>query len=217
MSYLYLIVAVLPFTKADLTVYYNPATTYGQAVKQQLSVDFTEVCNKWPSKERLMGLKAVVLHEYDRRRIHKYFNVTFVESSDALSFRIGSGNRIVVPKSKRADPREYPGYIDFFNFVIDVHYEDYFIDLRQAENSRIWKRWYLKRNAKYANFVFELAENSYEHFFDEYEFGAGESFFKEGQFYSAESLGWSEPPPPILLPLLPEKVCPLDKKWKLPK
>jgi hypothetical protein len=203
--------------QTDLVIHYNPATPQGVAVKQQLTTDLVSVCNKWPKRERLMGFNAVLEHEYARRRVHKYFRVKFQESSDRMSFRIGAGNQITVPDHVGPDPREYPGYIQFFDYVVDVHHRAYFDDLRLAENKRIWKRWYVMRNAKYATFTFNLLEKKYEQYWDEYEFGLGEAFFKDGKFYSAESLGWREPDPPQLLPIITPQLCPLNPRWSLPK
>lgn len=202
--------------QTDLIIYYNPTSSDGQAIKQQLTTDLVAVCDKWRPHERIMGLNAILEHEYSRRRIHKYFRVKFVESSDKLSFRIGAGNRVVVPEHKGADPREYPGYVLFYNYVVDVHYRDYFDDLRKRENDRIWRDWYRDRNEKRVDFVFNLIDQGYTEVFSEFDFEF-ESMFKDGKFYSLESLGWIEPSAPVLIPPLSDKVCPLNKEWSLPR
>lgn len=216
MNYLLLITA-LSLNRANLTIYYNPATEHGQAVYRQLNTDMFNIVRTWPVRERLLAQNAVIEHEFDRRRINKYFNITWIESSDQLSFRINSGNLVVIPSAKMADPREYPGYITFFSYVVDTYYEDYFTDLSRAENDRRWRRWHIKRSAMYADFILRMIEKKYEHYFNECDIEYSENFFKDGQFFTAERLGWVEPEPPILIPNLIPKICPLDPNWRLPK
>lgn len=216
MSWLLLLISQAQLIKQELTIYYNPSTSEGKAVVQQLTTDLTKLCNKWPQRERIMGFNAVVKHEFDRRRIHKYFNVKFEKTSDVLAFRVGSGNKIIFPKSNNADPREYPGYINFFSWVVDVNYTSYFNDLRKEENRRIQRRWAADRQEKYVDFIFSLVEKGYEEYWDEYPFeGFSHSLFKDGKFFTPEQLGWHEPDPPILIQPLPERLCPINSKWRL--
>lgn len=207
--------------QTDLIIYYNPTSSDGQAVKQQLTTDFVEICNSWRPHERIMGLKAIISHEYSRRRVHKYFRVKFVESSDKLSFRIGAGNRVVVPEHVGADPREYPGYITFFDYVVDVHHRAYFDDIRRLRNARIKADWHSRRSVARADFIFKLIDKGYAQYFDEFNFDldTGEFeqiLYKDGQFFSLEGLGWKEPPAPQYIPELKDRPCPLNPKWRLP-
>ena len=209
--------------KRQLIIYANPTTIEGKLVKQHLQRDWLKYVSSRSNDKKLLSM----INKYETRRkiIHKYFDVKIVETSDKLYFKIGKyGTKIYFPEVTEArHPNEYPGYVEFFFWVVDTHYYEYFKDYHYAMCDEIRSDWSANRSKLRKEFINKKEKAGYEYI--GYEFHPDtyweESFVKKdkngvNEYFNMEQLGWKEPDPPTF-PKPPNlRKCPVNKLWKLP-
>lgn len=204
--------------KRTLEIAINPRDSHGVAIRQHLTVD-------WLQKANELGIRpeAVIEYEVTRRRIHQHFTVVFKEWSGPPVFRVAAGEYQRFPLSKGSDPRELPGYLPFFDWLVNEYHRDYYESLRTAENSARWAAWTTRKIAAVEAFIVAKEKAGYRaygfyyYYDDGYEDGFLEmpGFEKSGKRFSAVELGWRGMPYPQTVPELKTAACPLDPEWKL--
>ena len=209
--------------KRELIIYANPATLEGKLVKRHLETDWIAYATKKTSDKEI--LKTIGEYEARRKIIHKYFHVKIVETSDDLYFRIGKySTKIYFPEvTTGVHPNEYPGYIDFFFWVVDTHYHDYFKKYHKAICDNIRSKWSRDFSTARDKFIAAQEKKGYEYVGYEFhpELYWEEGFSKKNKneqyaFFTMEQLGWKRPDPPIF-PDPPElRKCHINTSWKLP-
>lgn len=183
------------FHKRTLEIWLNPQTLQGATIRQHLTVDWLQ-----RARELSCPPEAVLEIEVTRRRIHQHFDVHFKEFSGDLSIRVASGLRQRIPRC--ASAQELPGYLPFFDWLVNEFYADYHEEIREKENSRRWADWSTRRLAAIEAFIKQQRKLGYQsygfyYFYDD-EYGEGYMempfFEKAGKTSSARERGWKDPP-----------------------